>query len=128
MVNSKEKKIMVIDDENDMITFFTTFFEDNNYHTEFAYDGEEALEKILKNKPDLITLDIEMPNKSGFKLYRELKKNDSLKNIPVIIITGISKYGDFYSRDHKNLPKPEVFMEKPIDRNLLLEKVKELIG
>ena len=60
-----QKKILVVDDEPDMVEWLTTFFEDNGYATIFAHDGFDGFEKVLSEKPDLITLDITMNRESG---------------------------------------------------------------
>ena len=121
-------KVMVIDDEHDVRTFLKTFLQDNGYEVYVAVDAEDGLNKISTDKPDLITLDILMPNKTGVKFYREIKKDTAFKDIPVLIISGVTKYGELFSRDHRTLPKPEAFIEKPIDKEVLLNKIKELLG
>ena len=70
------KKIMVVDDEPDIITYLTTLLEENGYETESAKDGVDGLKKIRESRPDLVCLDILMPEKSGIGLYRELKKDE----------------------------------------------------
>ncbi|MFC1730043.1 response regulator [candidate division KSB1 bacterium] len=120
--------ILIIDDDPDIIQYLTTFFEDSGYSTVSAVDGEDAINKIGAQKPDLITLDIIMPNQTGVKFYRTIKADESLKDIPVIIISGVTRYKELFRRNHKTLPKPKAFIEKPIDRNQVLEKVRELIG
>jgi len=121
-------KILIVDDDPDLRTYFSTLLTDNGYETITAEDGEEGLEKIKEQKPDVITLDIIMPNQTGVKMYRTVKADESLKNIPVLIVSGVTRYKELFSRSHKTLPKPEAFMEKPVDRDKLLEKVKEFIG
>ena len=100
---------------------------ENGYETATASDGKEALQIAKNFKPDLVTLDVLMPQKSGIKCYRELKKDSELKNVPVIIITAVPRYKDLFNRDHASMPKVYAFFEKPIDKNGLLEKVKEAI-
>jgi len=82
-----KKRILVVDDEPDARTFLTTVLEDNGYETQEVADGEEAVRAIEENPPDLITLDITMPEKSGVSVYRRVKESDNYKHIPVIIVT-----------------------------------------
>ncbi|MEJ5376475.1 MAG: response regulator [bacterium] len=126
------RKIMVIDDEEDVVTFLTTFLEESGYETCFAMDGSEGLEKIRKEKPDLICLDLLMPEKTGILLYREIRKDPALSHIPVIMITGFSApeyplidFKRFISA--RSIPPPEGFMEKPIDRQALLSAIRETL-
>ena len=126
------KKILVIDDEPDVVTYLTTLLEENGYQASGAADGKEGLAKIKENKPDLICLDVLMPEKSGIGLYKELKKSDEYKKIPVIIITGFHEE-NFPMIDFKkfiyerSIPGPEGYMEKPIDRENFLQAIKDVL-
>lgn len=128
------KRILVVDDEMDVVEYLTTFLQDKGYQTVSACDGEQALEMVGKEKPDLVTLDITMPNKSGVRFYRELKENEALKKIPVIIVTGVTGFGgdpegfNRFISSRKQVPPPEGFMAKPIDRDSLLKMIKDQIG
>ncbi|MEW5993784.1 MAG: response regulator [Candidatus Zixiibacteriota bacterium] len=122
------KKILIVDDEQDPRTYLEVLFKDNGYETETAADGDEAWPKTKEFKPDLITLDIIMERETGVKFYRALHKDPELSKIPVIVITGVGRYRDLFARDHKTMPKPFAFIEKPVDKEALLAKVKEAVG
>jgi len=120
------KKILIDDDEPDMVTLLTTLLEDNGYETVSAYNGIEGMEKVQSDNPDLITLDITMDKETGIKMYRKLCQAGS--QIPVIMVTGISDaLGTFLGR-YKDTTEPAGYFEKPIDNEALLAKIKELIG
>jgi CheY-like chemotaxis protein len=120
------KKIMIVDDEKDILEYLTTLFKDHGYETVTAADGKEALEMIRKEKPDLVTLDIIMPS-----FYREVKKDDELKKIPVVIVTALTGWGydpegfHKFIKSRKQVPPPEGFLAKPVDTEKLLQLVKE---
>jgi CheY-like chemotaxis protein len=122
------KRILIVDDESDPREYLTVLFQDNGYETDIAMDGDEAMPKVREFKPDLITLDIIMPNESGQKFYRQLVKDPEFGKIPVIFCSGVTRYKELFARDHKTMPKPFAFIEKPIDKDELLKKVKEAIG
>ena len=122
------KKILIIDDEDDPRKYLETLFQENGYETATANDGDEGLAKIREFTPDVITLDIIMPHETGVKFYRQLVKDEQLKHIPVIICSGVTRYKELFSRDYPTMPKPFAFIEKPIDKDELLNKVKEAIG
>jgi len=121
------KKVLIIDDEEDIRSYLDSLLSDNGYETALAEDGEDGFRKLADFLPDIIVLDIIMPNQTGVGFYRKLKKSEAHKNIPVIVLTGVSSYKDFFSRSHLTLPKPEEFMEKPFSSEELLEKIKALV-
>jgi len=119
------KRILIVDDEQDVLTYLSTLLQDHGYDTLLAKDGEEALRQVEFNLPDLVTLDISMPEKSGIKFYREMKANDRWKQIPVIIVTGISEdFKKFISTRHR-VPPPEGYLTKPINQEEILGLVKK---
>lgn len=122
------KKILIVDDEEDPRTYLEVLFKENGYETATACDGDEALPGAREFKPDLITLDIIMDRETGVKFYRQLCKDPELSGIPVIIVSGVTRYRELFSRDHLTMPKPKAFVEKPIDKILLLDRVREAIG
>ena len=121
-------KILIVDDEEDARKYLEVLFQENGYETAIATDGDEAMPMVKEFKPDLISLDIIMPRETGQKFYRALCKDPDLKRIPVIICSGVTRYKELFSRDHATMPKPLAFIEKPIDKEALLDKVKEAIG
>lgn len=122
------KKILIVDDENDPREYLKVLFEQSGYETAIATDGDEAMPKVKEFRPDLISLDIIMPRETGQKFYRQLCKDPEFGKTPVIICSGVTRYKELFSRDHATMPKPAAFIEKPIDKDALLKKVKELIG
>lgn len=123
-----KKKILIIDDEPDMVEGLKTFFEDSDYETATAYNGEEGFEKARSYQPDLITLDISMDKQSGIKCYRNLCDSQETSNIPVLMVTGVAADFKKFIESRKQVPKPAGYFEKPVERQDLLKKVKELIG
>jgi CheY-like chemotaxis protein len=123
-----QKTILVVDDEPDIVRWLTLLFENNGYRVVTAQDGLEGMEKAKSEKPDLITLDISMPKESGVKMYRNLNKDTSLVDIPVVLVTGASPMLNTFLTKIKRLNKPAGFMEKPVKDTELISKVKEIIG
>lgn len=123
--------VMVVDDEPDVVTFLTALFSDNGYETYSANSYEQAFAELEKNSPDVITLDLIMPGKSGLNLYEAIRKDDRYKDIPVVIVSGVNpdNPGLYDSRKYiyeKSLPKPDGYIEKPVDKEMLLMTVKKL--
>ena len=124
----ERKTILVVEDEPDVVTYLSTLLEDAGYQTVAAGDGEEALEKVKASRPDLITLDITMPNKSGVRFYRDMKESDEWKGIPIIMVTGIASDFEKFISSRKQVPPPEGYVSKPIDKEKILSLIKEHIG
>jgi CheY-like chemotaxis protein len=122
------KKILVVDDEPDVIEYFTTLLEEHGYETQSASNGAEAMASIREDRPDLVALDITMPEQSGVKTYRQLKENSEFVDIPVLIITGIAKDFKNFISSRKQVPPPEGYLEKPVSPETLTAEVKRLIG
>ncbi|WP_028326056.1 DVU0259 family response regulator domain-containing protein [Desulfatirhabdium butyrativorans] len=114
------KKIMVIDDDPIIVSYLETLFQDNGYETCTASDGLQAMEVVQRERPDLITLDLEMPNEWGSRFYRKLTKDAELRKIPIIVITGLA--GQHAVKD------AIAYIHKPFDRDKLLGIVKQAIG
>lgn len=123
-----QKTILVVDDEQDVVRYFKTLFEDNGYRALTAMDGVEAMEKIRAEHPDLVTLDITMPNKTGVTVYRDIKENDEFKKTPVLIVTGVQPEFRKFISTRRQVPAPEGYLEKPVALGDVLAEVKRLIG
>ncbi len=116
-----KKRILVVDDEKDVVEYLTELLEDNGYEVTPAYDGVAAMESIAKEKPDLILLDLLMPEETGTGLYRKLHNKKAYKDIPIIVISGLAGR---YLAVGKSVP----VIEKPPDEDLVLWEVAKALG
>jgi len=123
---SSRKKILIVDDEEDILTYLSTLLADQGFETLKAKDGEEAWKQVEANPPDLITLDISMPEKSGIKFYREMKTADRWKKIPIIIVTGVSEDMRKFLSSRHQVPPPEGYLAKPVNREEILNLIQKL--
>jgi len=122
----RPKRILIVDDEQDIRTYLSTLLEDQGFQTVLAKDGAEAMQKVQTESLDLITLDVSMPEKSGVKFFREIKMDDRWKKIPIIIVTGVSEdFKNFISSRHQ-IPAPDGFVSKPISPEEILSLVRTL--
>ena len=127
-MNQNAKTVLVVDDDPDTRDYLGTVLEDNGFAVVLAGDGTEALEKVEEKMPDLVTLDVTMPEKSGVSVYRTLKEDERLKDIPVIIITGISDDFKKFISSRRQVPPPEGYISKPVDFEEFLGVVRKLLG
>jgi len=127
------KKVLVVDDELDMRTFATTLLETSGFEPLSAVDGKEGLEIARRQKPSLIILDVMMPRESGITLYRDLKNDPGLKDIPVIMVSALSKKTFFHSQKvldeyrGEEITEPEAYIEKPPEPEELLEAIQKIL-
>lgn len=119
------RRILVIDDEPDMVTFISVILEDNGAQVFKAYNGDEALEIAMREKPDMMTLDLSMPGKSGIEVFEEIRNIPELKRIPVCIITGKPELRKLIY-DRKVTP-PEGYLDKPITEEDLLLNLRKIL-
>jgi CheY-like chemotaxis protein len=114
------KKILIIDDDKSIRKYLTNLFEDNGYATAVAENAGEALALVTSEPFDLITLDLEMPGEWGTRFYSKLAQDKDLKNIPVIVISGMA--GNEYA-----ISKAVASLTKPFDRKKLLKIVEDVL-
>lgn len=127
------KTVLSVDDEDHARDFVSTVLEENGYTPILATNGEEAMDIICRLRPDLIIMDILMPKQSGIRLYRELKTSESLRDIPVIIYSGVAKRTALRAQaaqtesGGESIPDPDAYLEKPVTPERLAATVKELL-
>jgi DNA-binding response OmpR family regulator len=115
------KKILVVDDEPDVASLLTLLLKAQGYEVISAGDGQEALEKARKEKPDLILLDIMLPKMDGYRVARVLKFDENYSHIPIIMLTA-----KIQEKDRKTGLEmgADDYVTKPFDTVAILEKVK----
>jgi CheY-like chemotaxis protein len=119
------RRILVADDEPDFVTFISTVLQDNGATVFEAFDGESALQVARREKPDLMTLDITMPGKSGDEVFDLMRSDPELNSIRVCIITGKPELRRvIYDRAVR---PPEGFVDKPIDEEGLLLNIRKIL-
>jgi len=132
MVRAEDKTILVVDDEPNVRLFLQTALEDAGFNVVTAADGDEALEMIRAGKPDFISTDLVMPNRSGPRLLYELKRDKELSRIPVLIVTAHAKT-DMGKADLEDIMADSVmsgsgiYLEKPVRPAAYVRHVKEAL-
>ena len=122
------KKALIIDDEADIIEYLETFLQDIGFTTFSAQDAIAGAEILKREHPDVVTLDVSMPEKSGGKFLRELQEDETTSSIPVIMVTGVmAEYKDFIHK-RKHIKPPQGYVQKPIDRDKMVAVLREVLG
>jgi len=125
------RKILIADDEPDIHEFIHVALEGANMTFIDAGDGEDALTMARAETPDLIILDVQMPKRDGFSVFAELQKQESTRDIPVIMLTGVGERTGFKFKSEdmgEYLGKePAAYVEKPVDADKILKIVASLL-
>jgi CheY-like chemotaxis protein len=130
----KEKNILVVEDDLHMRIFISTVLETSGYNAIATKDGKEGIQKVKEDPPDLIILDVMMPEEGGVSMYRQLKTDNKLKNIPVVMLSGVESETFSHSLKMMSigledpLPDPEAYVEKPPKAEELLNIVQKLLA
>lgn len=137
MAETQRGKILIVDDEPDVVSYLSALLKDAGYEIMVAENGQEATETVQRERPALVSLDMSMPEKSGVKFYREMREDAELSKIPIVIVTGVStpwasadgtgSFERFISK-RRQVPPPDGFFEKPIDPDAFLKKIADLLG
>ena len=131
---TKPMKIQIIDDESSIVEYLEVLLTDNGYQTVSAADGVQGMEQTKSEMPDLICLDITMPEKSGIRFYRELRDDPELAHIPVVVVTAVTGYGGnseqfrHFLDTRRQFPPPEEFIAKPIERDRFLATINRVLS
>ena len=128
----KKKKILIVGDELDMRIFLYNLLDNRGYEPIDAESKEQGLQMAISEKPSLIILDVMMPKERGIQMYKELKQNETLKSIPVIIVSTIDRKTFFFYQKlqniprYKGIPEPGAYLEKPLEAEEVIRFVHTL--
>lgn len=124
-MTKKRKKILIVDDEIELVEMLKYRLELNNYDVITAADGNKALELVKIEVPDIIILDLLIPELDGYKVCAVLKNNDLYKNIPIVILSALAK-----GRDKKLGAEvgADAYITKPFESEYFLKKIEELLN
>jgi len=120
----KKSKILIVDDDPIALETMAAILEIRDYEVLMALSGLEGISKARKQKPDLIIMDVMMPEVDGFITCKMIRESEEIKGIPVILLTGKGMVGDVEKGFASGASD---YMVKPIDWDKLLLKIKKLI-
>jgi CheY-like chemotaxis protein len=133
MSRPQDKTVLVVDDEQDVREYLSTVLEDAGFRVATAADGVQALERVVSAVPDLISLDLVMPNKSGLRFLHDLRRKQEWRDIPVVVVTahahdelGGEDFADIFSK--QKLAGPSSYLEKPANPGQYVALICEKLG
>ena len=124
-MDEKRKKILVVDDEETVLLVFKTHLNAAGYDVVTASSGKAGLEAVGREDPDLVLLDVMMPEMNGFAVCRAIRDNPAWKKLPVVMITGL--HGEADAQEGRQSGATD-FMTKPVDYDDLTKRVRKFIG
>jgi len=126
-----QKKILIIDDDIDLVEAMRLTLENEGFEVIDAQDGQKGLEKIHQEKPDIVLLDVMMETQDeGFHIAYQIRNNEEIADLPIIMLTAVGSETGFSfdkEKDEDFLPVNE-FLEKPVNPDMLIEYVKKCLG
>jgi DNA-binding response OmpR family regulator len=125
MVTERRKKVLIVDDESSMVSVLQRHVSNAGYEFSSATNGQEALDRIETDDPDLVLLDLMMPGMNGFETCRRIRENEKTKKLPVLIITALRSEADSASATACGANE---FIVKPIDGPLLAKRLRYHLG
>lgn len=130
----EKKKVLVVDDEIDMRIYISTVLKASGFEAVTTREGGEALRKAKENRPDLIVLDVMMPGEGGAETYRELKQDEDLRDVPVILVSAVKRDSFLHylrmlnARLPDPIPPPFTYLEKPVEPEDLADAAKAALA
>jgi two-component system alkaline phosphatase synthesis response regulator PhoP len=123
---SEKKKILLVDDDPDFVEAVKVIVESGGYQVRVAYDGQEGLEAVAEEKPDLIVLDVMMPVMNGHAACAKLKGDPATASIPIILLTAVAERVTTSTYTHRDMLESEAedYMPKPVEPTELLALIK----
>ena len=121
---AEKRKILLVDDEPDLLQLVSLRLQAAGYGVEVAYDGQQALDQVKLARPDLIILDLMLPKLDGYKVCRLLKFDERTKSIPILIFTARAQVEDVTLATECGA---DAYLTKPFEAKALLEKLEELL-
>ena len=124
------KKILIVDDDPDLVEAVSTILESKGYAVAAAYGGIEGLEKAKSENPDLIVLDVMMPDKDGYEVCKELKADEKYRSIPILLLTAVvSKISATkYTQQMGMETEADDYVDKPVEPDELVRRIEVLIA
>lgn len=130
----EKRKVLIVDDDESCREFVDAIMQNEGWDTVMGSNGYEALDLAAKEDPDLIIMDVIMPEMNGFEAFRRLRSGLLTKDIPIIMLTSINEvvpeanYNEEVMEERFGVARPEAFVDKPVDSQFLLDTIFGTVG
>ncbi len=124
------KKILIVDDDPDFVEAVTMILRPKKFEVVTAYNGKEGLEKVKAERPDLVVLDVMMPEKDGYSVCKELKSDPKWNHIPILLLTGVVSHipTTRYTQEMGMETEADDYLDKPVEPEALVKRIEVLLS
>ena len=124
------KKILIVDDDSDFVEAITLILRPKKFEVVAAYNGKEGIEKVKSERPDLIVLDVMMPEKDGYSVCKELKSDPQWSHIPVLLLTAVVSHVPTtrFTQQMGMETEADDYIDKPVEPEVLVKRIEALLA
>jgi two-component system alkaline phosphatase synthesis response regulator PhoP len=124
------KKILIVDDDSDFVEAVTLILRPKKFEVVAAYNGKEGIEKVKSERPDLVVLDVMMPEKDGYSVCKELKSDPQWSHIPVLLLTAVVSHVPTtrFTQQMGMETEADDYIDKPVEPEVLVKRIEALLA
>ena len=124
------RKILIVDDDSDLVEAVTMILKSKKFEVVAAYDGKEGIEKVKTERPDLLVLDVMMPEKDGYTVCRELKSDPKWSHIPILLLTAVASHVPTtrFTQQMGMETEADDYIDKPVEPEVLVKRIETLLS
>ena len=124
------RKILIVDDDSDFVEAVTMILKPKKFEVVAAYDGKEGIEKVKTERPDLVVLDVMMPEKDGYTVCRELKSDPKWSHIPILLLTAVASHVPTtrFTQQMGMETEADDYIDKPVEPEVLVKRIETLLA
>jgi two-component system alkaline phosphatase synthesis response regulator PhoP len=124
------RKILIVDDDSDLVEAVTLILKSKKFEVVAAYDGKEGIEKVKTERPDLVVLDVMMPEKDGYTVCRELKSDPKWSQIPILLLTAVASHVPTtrFTQQMGMETEADDYVDKPVEPEVLVKRIETLLA
>ncbi len=124
------RKILIVDDDSDFVEAVTMILKSKKFEVVAAYDGKEGIDKVKAERPNLVVLDVMMPEKDGYTVCKELKSDPEWSHIPILLLTAVASHVPTtrYTQQMGMETEADDYIDKPVEPEVLVKRVETLLS
>jgi two-component system alkaline phosphatase synthesis response regulator PhoP len=123
-------KILIVDDDPDLVEAVTMILKSKKFDVVAAYNGKEGIEKVKRERPDLVVLDVMMPEKDGYSVCKELKSDPQWSHVPILLLTAVASHVPTtrFTQQMGMETEADDYIDKPVEPEVLVKRIETLLA